>query len=367
MGSFNMIIPELPDYITTLGGKEYKGLIIPLFTLTAGLSRPFSGKLADTIGRIPVMIIGTVVCIICGLLYPMLGTLGGFLLLRFAHGFSTGFKPTGTTAYLSDIVPNHKRGEALGILGICGSSGMALGPAIGSYIANEFSMDTMFYCSSVIGLFSMLTVVWMKESIPNPQKFTPKLLKVGFNDFIEPRVIQPSIVMLFTVFSFGMNLTIIPDFCKHLGLENKGIFFTVVVLASLLMRIIAGKASDKYGRTAVLKIGCFIACIGMVAVGLASNPTELLVAGFIVGISVGANAPTIFAWTIDLANPNHRGRAMSTMYIAMELSIGSGAFVAALIYDNDHTMFKYAFWTGGGLALIALMYLFTIKKHEPSS
>ena len=50
-GSFNMMIPELPAYLTSLGGGEHKGLIIALFTLTAGFSRPFSGKLADTIGE----------------------------------------------------------------------------------------------------------------------------------------------------------------------------------------------------------------------------------------------------------------------------------------------------------------------------
>ena len=63
--SFNMIIPELPDYLTSLGGAEYKGLIIGLFTLTAGLARPLSGKLTDTVGRVPVMIIGTIVCVVC--------------------------------------------------------------------------------------------------------------------------------------------------------------------------------------------------------------------------------------------------------------------------------------------------------------
>ncbi len=65
-----MIIPMLPDYLTSLGGGEYKGLIIALFTITAGLSRPFSGKLADKIGRLPVMIFGAVVCFVAGLAYP---------------------------------------------------------------------------------------------------------------------------------------------------------------------------------------------------------------------------------------------------------------------------------------------------------
>ena len=71
-GSFNMMIPELPAFLTKMGGEDYKGLIIALFTLSAGLSRPFSGKLADSIGRIPVMIFGTVVCVVCSLLYPLL-------------------------------------------------------------------------------------------------------------------------------------------------------------------------------------------------------------------------------------------------------------------------------------------------------
>jgi len=58
-GSFNMIVPELPAYLEGMGGGDQKGLIIALFTITAGLSRPFSGKLTDTVGRLPVMYVGT--------------------------------------------------------------------------------------------------------------------------------------------------------------------------------------------------------------------------------------------------------------------------------------------------------------------
>ena len=76
--SFNMLIPELPAYLTGLGGAEYKGLIIALFTLTAAISRPFSGKLTDTIGRVPVMAVGSLVCFLCGFLYPILTSVAGF-------------------------------------------------------------------------------------------------------------------------------------------------------------------------------------------------------------------------------------------------------------------------------------------------
>ena len=38
--SFTMVLPELPAYLAGMGGEEYIGLIIALFTLTAGISRP---------------------------------------------------------------------------------------------------------------------------------------------------------------------------------------------------------------------------------------------------------------------------------------------------------------------------------------
>jgi MFS family permease len=38
--SFQMMIPELPDYLAAMGGQQHIGLIIALFTLTAGVARP---------------------------------------------------------------------------------------------------------------------------------------------------------------------------------------------------------------------------------------------------------------------------------------------------------------------------------------
>src|SRR5690606_31098661 len=160
--SFNMLIPELPAYLSSLGGAEYKGLIIALFTLTAGISRPFSGKLTDTVGRVPVMAIGSLVCVLCGILYPLLSSIAGFLLLRLFHGFSTGFKPTATAAYVADIIPPGRWGEAMGVHGLCFSTGLAIGPAIGSELTRLYSINALFYCSSLFALFSIIILMNLK-------------------------------------------------------------------------------------------------------------------------------------------------------------------------------------------------------------
>ncbi len=359
-----MIIPELPSYLESIGGGDYKGYIISVFTLTAGLSRPFSGKLADTIGRVPVMIIGVVVCFIVGFIYPMTSSIVGFLVIRFLHGFSTGFKPTGTAAYVADVVPINRRGEAMGVLGISGSIGMAAGPALGGFIAVEFGNNAMFYSSSAAAMLSILVLIGMKETLEKPQKFRFALLAIPPKEVIEPKVLPPSIIMMLTAFPFGIVLTLIPDFSAHLGLENKGIWFAVLTTSSVLTRFFAGKASDKYGRVLVLKISTFLLAISLVFLAYSNTIETFFAAAFFVGIAVGMNSPTIFAWTADLSNPNHKGRAMSTMFIALEIGIGVGALVAGWVYQNSVVNLKAAFIPGAVTSLIAFILLLLYKPKE---
>ena len=367
--SFNLIIPELPDYLTTLGGGDHKGLIIPLFTLTAGLSRPFSGRLTDTIGRIPIIIYGVIVCIIAGFLYPILTTVAGFFLLRLIHGMSTGFKPTATSAYVGDIAPLSRRGEAMGILGMFGSLGMAAGPAIGSWIAMNFGYNWMFISSSGFALLSIIVVMKMPETLLVRERFRWSLLKLKWSDIFEPRALPSAITMLLTAFSFGTILTLIPDLSKHLGIVNKGIFFSIFTISSLAVRLLAGKLSDIYGRVPILMAGCFLYGITMFLIGTGSQIWVFYLGSFIFGIAAGLSSPTIFAWTIDLADEKHRGRAMATMFIALEAGIGVGGVVAGYSHNNNPDNFIISFSISGLLALVAVVYLvwysITNKKASP--
>lgn len=357
--SFNMIVPDLYDYLTSLGGGDKKGYVIALFTITAGLSRPFSGKLSDTIGRIPVMIMGAGVCFIVGFLYPLMGTIWAFLLLRFLHGFSTGFKPTGTSAYIADIVPAHRRGEAMGYSGLFGSIGMAAGPSFGPKITEAFGLTTMFHTSSVLALLSVIILIGMKETLINKQRFHPRLLKIKRSEIFEPRVFNPSLFFLLTSFSFGAALTLMPDLAINVGFSqgNKGIFFGVFVLSSLIIRVLAGKASDKYGRVIVLKYAAIAIVIADLMMAYTTTQPMLIASSIVFGIAVGMNTPTIYAWTIDLSLDKARGKGIATMYIALEIGIGLGAFISGYIYANDIQNLRFAFITCAGLALTGFLFL----------
>ncbi len=359
-----MIIPELYHYITELGGEDYKGLVIPMFAFAAMLARPFSGKLADTVGRVPIMVIGVLVCFVIGFIYPLWQTLGGFLFLRFMHGFSAGFKPTGTAAFLADIVPINKRGEAMGMIGMFGSLGMAAGPSLGPWIAKNYSLEVLFQASSVVAILSILVIAGMKETLVNKQKMSLSLLKITPKDVFEPKVFAPSLVMTLTVVSFGAILTIIPDFTDYLGIENRGLFFTVFTISSIAIRFAAGKASDKYGRANILKISSLGIAISMTLLGFVSNATELIGVGLLFGLMIGMNSPTIFAWTVDLADDQHRGRAMATVFIALELGIIIGGLLSGWLYDNNSENFSITFVGSGIFALLGFLYLaFILPRH----
>ncbi|HEY0041111.1 MAG TPA: MFS transporter, partial [Flavisolibacter sp.] len=333
--SFNMLIPELPAFLSAMGGSSYKGYIIGLFTLTAGLSRPFSGRLTDTIGRVPVMIIGSVVCAVCSLLYPLLTTIAGFLLLRLFHGFSTGFKPTATAAYIADIIPTTRWGEAMGIHGLCFSTGLAIGPALGSLLTTNYSIDMLFYCSSFFALLSIIILLNVKETLPQKQRFRFSHLKIDRKDIIEPMVLPAAIITFLGYISYGAILTLIPDWSEHLGITNKGTFYVVFTLSSLIVRFIAGKLSDRKGRVYVLRIALFFITISVILLGLASSVTTLLAGAFIYGLGTGLFSPATSAWTADLSHENHRGRGMATMYISLEAGIGLGAMVAGWLFQDQ--------------------------------
>jgi MFS family permease len=357
--SFQMMIPELPDYLSSMGGKEYIGYIIALFTLTAGFARPFSGKLTDTIGRIPIMALGSIVCFVCSGIYPFVHTVFGFLFLRFLHGFSTGTKPTATAAYVADIIPEDRRGEAQGMLGIFTATGMSIGPTIGSYLVGLTTINVMFYTSSAFALCSILILLNMKETLPKSSKqpFSFKLFKIGWVDVFEPRVLPAFIVMILVSFASGVILTLVADQTKLLGMTNKGLFFTISTIASLFIRVFFAKSSDKYGRIPIMIISCVILIISMLMFAMVQTEWIFILASIMFGFAWGFNTPTLMAWTVDLSHEDFRGRAIATTYIALEAGIGIGALMSGYLYKGKVENMAISYYLSAVLGVIALVYL----------
>lgn len=381
MMSFNMLLPEMNDYLTDLGGADYKWMILGMWTIAAAVARPFSGKIADNISRKSVMYFGVLVSVLISFLYPFFLTVTGFLILRFFHGFSTGFHPTGATALIADLIPKGKRGEAMGIFGVTISLGFSGGQAIGSPVKLLLGINGLFLASGILAAFSLILLFFIKETIdlsenqtevgengdvldlsPKKQKSLWKKVIPKNNEIFAPEVIQPSAIMFLTAMCSGIYMMSVPDFSSHLGMENKGMFYLVNVTFMVITRFLSGKFYDRFGARRNLNVGLGLMLIGAIITGTSTTVEQFLFSSVIFGIASSICSPALFAWTADLANPVFKGRGMSTMFIALELGIVSGTFMTQMVYDNNPDNFFNLFVATAGLCVVGIAYLFFTRR-----
>ena len=363
MASFGMLLPELPAHLASMGGEAYLGGVVGMFTLAAFLSRFISGRIADRAGRRKVMLIGSAVTAVAGFGYLVATSIATFMLLRFFHGLSTGFRPPGTSAMLADRIPKHRRGEALGYLGVAGNAGMATGPALGSWLTVEWGIEWMFIASALIGMASVALTWPLEETLPEARPVNRSDFNLLNGGLIDPNAWPAALVLLPVALAFGIYLTITPDFVDHLGYVYKGSFNTIIVASSIAMRFIAGRMSDRHGRIPVLLAGTALMTVGMVTLGSAETKGMATLGALLYGASIGINMPTVFAWTTDLAQPGKVALALGTMLMALEVGIGAGAVYSGMRFEGMIERIPELYYVGGfGTAIAAIALLPPLLK-----
>lgn len=351
--------------ITNLNGADLKGWIFMLFSITALISRPFSGKLSDTIGRKKVMYIGIAIAAVTTFIYPFVG-LTGFLLLRLSHGFSAGFLPTGATALVTDLLPIKGRGVAMGIWGTFISVGFGFGNFFSGMILNLIGIYGLFILASSFAVLSGILTFKLKETLPNPQRFKFSLLKVTFNDVFEPTVLAPAFVMFCSAISTGVIFVTSSDISEYMHIGNKGWFFIFYMSSTILVRVFAGSLSDKIGRRKSLIIGMLFLIISMLLIATAQEIIQYTIGATVYGLATGVNSPTIFAWTADLSPEKRRGVGAGTVFIALESAIMGGALITLFLYTNTMDSARLSYYMAAGFGLIAIVYLIWNIRRKSS-
>lgn len=365
MLSFNLILPEMNQFISSLGGAAYKGSIIFLFSIAAGISRPYAGKLADIMGRKRTMNIGLFITIIVSLAYPFTRTIGLLFALRFIHGLSAGFSPTSATALLTDILPEKRRGAAMGIWGTFISLGIGVGQSLGSYIFSLSNYNTLFLCAAGFGLLAIIFSSLIEETLQNKRDFSWSILKLKSEDIIEKPVKPAAIIMFLTAISSGMIFVLTPDVSDFLNIDNKGYFFGIYVLSTIVMRLFFSSLSDRIGREQTLLIGCLFLMASMFLLAAAQSFLGYTLAAAVFGLATGISSPSLFAWTADLSLPERRGTGSGTMFIALEGGILFGSGLTFIFYNNTLDSAQLLFEISGGFAIVALFVLiFQLGKKK---
>lgn len=365
MVSFNLIIPKLNDFITGLGGADWKGMIILIFSTLAGISRPFSGKLADTIGRKKVMYMGIVLGTLALLIYPLSSTVFFFLAIRALHGTSAGFMPTAATALATDIIPDNQRGPAMGIWGAFTAVGFGLGNYFAGTIYEFHGYHGLFLTGVLFCLITGFLIGSITETLPSPQPFSFKLLKITWNDVFEPSVRPAAFVMFCATVSTGLIFVTSSDISTYLDIENKGHFFLFYMISTILVRLFGGNLSEKIGRRKTLLLGNFFLLVSMLCVTLAEEWILYTIGATVFGFSTGISSPAIFAWMADLCPEDRRGVGSGTIFIALEGGVILGSLLPLFFYDNTFSTVALLYSFAATAAFIALVYLAWHLKRFP--
>ncbi len=372
MTSFNLLIPELNGIMEKLEAGDKKGLIFIFFSIAAAIARPISGKLSDTIGRKTVMYMGILLGAISCLIYPTVHTVFFFLLLRFVHGFSAGFHPTGATAMVTDILPPEKRGQGMGIWGVFIALGFGVGQILSTPIIQFLGYQSLFIIASSMAFIAAILLIKVKETLPKEQikPLSPSLLKLSINDIVEPSVRPAAIVMFLSAACSGFIFVITPDMTGFLSIDNKGYFFGFYTLSTLVIRLVSAPLSDKIGRRNTLILALFLLGVAMLFVANANSKTLFLIAALIYGVASGISSPTLMAWMADLSHPKRRGVGSGTLFMALEAGFMFGAGISILTYHNTLVSAHYSFYFAAILCIVAISYLIwhtlTQKSTLPS-
>lgn len=375
--SFNLILPELNAELRSRGGADYVGWIIPAFSFSALIARPFSGWITDNLGRKVAMIGGCLFCIVAGCFYPWVGTVTGFLVVRAIHGFSTGFTPTGFTAFTADVVEESHRGRAMGWQGMFNNLGTTMGYALGALIAQYCGIDWMYYVSAALAATAWMMFMQLPETRMESHR---RKFKFSLSQLFYWPAWKPSVIMFLVCISLGSILTVMADFTLDLGYANKGLFLSIYIGVSLLFRLVSGRVSDVLGRAWSTAIGTFSQVLSMAILGYMAMELnhqtmtgckDCATLGFgwfglaavFYGIGQGFNAPSLFAWASDTADAQHRGRALAMLFMFLELGIIVGGLTANYFIQGSSWNYLGIFGvSGAGFAAGLVLSLVWLKK-----
>ncbi|NEO98306.1 MAG: MFS transporter [Symploca sp. SIO2E9] len=374
--SIASMLPTLPPYIEDMGATTQQlGIVMGCFAIGLLLFRTPLGFLADKHSRKLVLIIGTLVVAIaplCYLIAPLdylwVNSIALLMLIRVFHGISIAAFTTGYSALVADLSPPQQRGELIGYMSLVAPIGLALGPMMGSFLQTEAGYPALFICAGGLGLLSVVFSCLVSEQTrfeSEHQGNSPPHSKHLLHLLVSPRLRIPVAVLLMVGFAFGTISTFISLFIRETGVNfNAGLFFSATAMINFSTRLIAGRASDLYGRGLFISGGLICYCSSMFLISIAQSPQGFLLATIAQGIAAGTVLPMMIVLMSDRSTPDERGRIFSVGIGGFDLGIALagpvfGSFADILSYRDIFTLTT-------GLMFLALMIFVTQSSRSLS-
>ncbi|MCG9884618.1 MAG: MFS transporter [Cyanobacteria bacterium] len=374
--SMSSLLPTLSVYVQKIGGDDREvGIVMGSFAVGLLLLRPQMGRWADSRGRKFVLILGAIAAALAPLGYLSTRSIPLLMALRVFHGLSIAAFTTGYSAFVVDLSPPQRKGELIGYMTLTQPLGVAIGPALGSYLQTYFGDLPNFLVASSFGLAALLGITTIREPkrdaiAPDPSppeaaiadgQNSPPVREAFWTRIAAAPYRVPATVMLAIGLVFGTLSTFIPLYILASGVDLiPGLFYTVAAIASFSARLLTGRQADRIGRGPFISLSLVFYVLAMGRLATATTAVDFLWAGLLEGLAGGLLIPMMVALVSDRAAPEERGRTFALVLLGFDLGIALagpvlGGLTGAIGYGG-------LFAIAAGLSLLALGLFMTTSS-----
>ena len=369
------------------------GLIVAIPNAVGGLLQIGCGLLSRYVLRKVMLGIGS---IFVGISTFFTGTIAGFwslMVWRMASQIAGAPQHPVGSSYLTDRYGRKRHGYALAWHVAGGNIGTLAVPLIAGPLLGLWGWRPVLYLAALPGILIGIAILILvdesslldrriaRQSQTAEASTSPRngnTWKEGLVALVQPlRSRTLVIIMLVSIIAAGGRglgnvTTYVPLYLqnvRHLNGGTIGVFFTILLIGSVLGPLLGGRISDRLGRRLMLLIFygasalTTILFIYVAAPGMAIwlIPVSLILMGF----AVYAESPLLQAYLADSAPPEMRDTAFG-LYFALAFGVGS-VWSAILGWLIDHYGFNAAFWTMAASYLAAGLLLLFLRKQPKSS
>jgi MFS family permease len=355
------LLPTLPLYIRDIGGDSQAiGIVMGTFAIGLLASRSWLAQLADRKGRKLVLLIGMAAVAFAPLGYAVTDSIPLLMGIRAFHGLSIAAFALAYSALVVDFSPPEHRGELIGYMSLVNPIGMAIGPAMGGYLQAWLGYLPMFVAAAALGGIGLLCTAQVQE--PAIDRVTADQPNQQFwSLLLTPRVRIPATVLLLIGLAFGTLSTFVPLFIQEAGVRlNVGLFYTAAAIASFSIRLVTGRASDRYGRGVFITVSLMLYSLSMLTLWQATTASQFLIAGAVEGAGAGILIPMMAALMADRALPHERGRIFGVCMVGFDLGIAIAGPVLGTLATS--LGYRHIFGLAGLLSLLGFAVFLTLSS-----
>ena len=337
--SIDMYLPALPVIAGQFGVPAGSAqMTLSTYILGFALGQLLYGPMADSIGRKPVILGGTLIFAAAAVACALAQSIDQLITMRFFHGLAAAAASVVINALMRDIYPREEFSRMMSFVMLVTTIAPLLAPMIGGAVLVWFSWHMIFWILAVAGLLvSVMIAFFIRETLP-PERRQPFHLRTTVGNFASlfrhKRVLSYMLASGFGfagMFSFLSAGPFVYIKINHVSPQDFGYYFALNIVFLFLMTIINGRFVRRVGALKMFRCGLwvqFVMALWMVITALLGVGFWSLVVGvaaFVGCVSlVSSNAMAVILDEF----PHMAGTASS---LAGTFRFGIGAIVGTLL------------------------------------